>query len=160
MEIEYDDDPARVDRAAVHRWLMTEAYWGRWRGEADIDAGIDGSWRVVGAYRRDTGALVGFARAVSDGVGFAYLADVFVDRSARGHGVGTGLVRTMIDERPGALFRWTLFTGDAHGLYAKFGFAAPDSTAMVRPAGDLRPRTATALASHEDVRPFGASPPP
>ena len=30
--------------------------------------------------------------------------------------------------------RWTLFTNDAHGLYARFGFAAPDATAMVRPA--------------------------
>ncbi|MFJ6652726.1 GNAT family N-acetyltransferase [Microbacterium sp. NPDC091313] len=140
MEIEYDDDPARVPRTRVHAWLMTHAYWGRWRREADIDASIDGSWRVVGAYRRDTGELVGFARAVSDGVGFAYLADVFVDPSMRGQGVGTGLVRAMIDDGPGALFRWTLFTGDAHGLYAKFGFAAPDATAMVRPAGDLRPR--------------------
>ena len=39
----------------------------------------------------------------------------------------------MIDDGPGAQFRWTLFTGDAHGLYAQFGFGAPDSTAMVRP---------------------------
>jgi GNAT superfamily N-acetyltransferase len=140
VEIEYDDDPQRVPRDVVAHWLMTHAYWGRWRGEADIDASIEASWRVVGAYRRDTGALVGFARAVSDGVGFAYLADVFVDPAARGRGVGTGLVRTMIDDGPGALFRWTLFTGDAHGLYAKFGFVAPDATAMVRPAGDLRPR--------------------
>jgi hypothetical protein len=30
--------------------------------------------------------------------------------------------------------RWTLFTSDAHGLYAQFGFTAPDATAMVRPA--------------------------
>lgn len=136
MEIEYDDDPRRVQRDVVRRWLSTEAYWGRWRGDADIDASLDGSWRVVGAYRTDTGELVGCARAVSDGVGFAYLADVFVVAEARGHGVGTGLVRTMIDEGPGALFRWTLFTSDAHGLYAKHGFGAPDETAMVRPAGD------------------------
>ena len=137
MEIEYDDDPRRVQRDVVRRWLSTEAYWGRWRGDADIDASLDGSWRVVGAYRTDTGELVGCARAVSDGVGFAYLADVFVVAEARGHGVGKGLVRTMIDEGPGALFRWTLFTADAHGLYAKHGFGPADETAMVRPAGDL-----------------------
>lgn len=40
----------------------------------------------------------------------------------------------MIDEGPGAAFRWTLFTRDAHGLYEQFGFSAPDQTAMVRPA--------------------------
>ena len=46
---------------------------------------------VVGAYR-PTGELVGFARAVSDGVTFGYLADVFVLSSARGAGLGVALV--------------------------------------------------------------------
>jgi hypothetical protein len=26
-----------------------------------------------------------------------------------------------------------LFTGDAHGLYERFGFAPPDNTCLVRP---------------------------
>ena len=89
--------------------------------------------RVVGVYDGATGRQVGFARAVSDGVNDAYLADVVVDPADRGRGVGTLLVRTMIDDGPGARFRWTLFTDDAHGLYAKFGFETPDRTAMVRP---------------------------
>ena len=71
---------------------------------------------------------------MSDGVNDAYLADVVVDPSARGGGTGKLLVRTMIDDGPGADFRWTLFTGDAHGLHARFGFVAPDATAMVRPS--------------------------
>jgi GNAT superfamily N-acetyltransferase len=71
---------------------------------------------------------------VSDGVNFAYLADVYVEASARGAGLGTAIVRAMVDDGPGRAFRWTLFTNDAHGLYARFGFAAPDATAMVRPA--------------------------
>jgi GNAT superfamily N-acetyltransferase len=129
-----DDDPARVDRDAVWRFLSTAAYWGRWRSRTDFDAQIDGAWRVVGAYD-DSGATVGFARAVSDGVAFAYLADVYVDPGARGHGLGKALVRLMIDDGPGRDFRWTLFTADAHSLYAQFGFTAPDTTAMVRSAG-------------------------
>jgi GNAT superfamily N-acetyltransferase len=130
---EIDDDPARVDRDAVWRYLSTEAYWGRDRSRADVEAQLDGAWRVVGAYDGD-GATVGFARAVSDGVAFAYLADVYVDAAARGAGLGTALVRAMIEDGPGRRFRWTLFTQDAHGLYTRFGFAAPDATAMVRPA--------------------------
>jgi GNAT superfamily N-acetyltransferase len=130
---EIDDDPARVDRDAVWRYLSTEAYWGRNRRRADVEAQLDGAWRVVAAYDGD-GATVGFARAVSDGVAFAYLADVYVDAAARGAGLGTALVRAMIDDGPGRGFRWTLFTQDAHGLYTRFGFAAPDATAMVRPA--------------------------
>lgn len=128
-----DDDPARVDRDAVWRFLSTEAYWGRQRERTDFEAQIDRAWRVVGAYD-DSGATVGFARAVSDGVAFAYLADVYVESAARGHGLGKALVRLMIDDGPGRDFRWTLFTADAHDLYARFGFAEPDATAMVRAA--------------------------
>ncbi|MDQ1083564.1 MULTISPECIES: GNAT family N-acetyltransferase [Microbacterium] len=134
MTFELDDDPARVDRDAVWQWLSTSAYWARWRTRADVEAQLDSAWRVVGAYRVDTGELVGFARAVSDGVSFAYLADVFVLDAYRGNGLGTRIVSRMIDEGPGPHFRWTLFTSDAHGLYRRFGFAEPDRTALVRPA--------------------------
>lgn len=128
--VEIDLDPARVDRDAVWAFLSTDAYWGRDRTRADVEAQLDAAWRVAGAYR--DGELVGFARAVSDGVAFGYLADVFVVPSARGAGVGVALVEAVLagTER----MRWTLFTADAHGLYARFGFAAPDATALVRPA--------------------------
>lgn len=134
MDYDLDDDPTRVQPEVVWQWLSTEAYWGRWRTRADVDAQLAGAWRVVGAYRSDTGEQVGFARAVSDGVAFAYLADVFVLDAHRGHGLGKRLVTRMIDEGPGSRFRWVLFTGDAHGLYEQYGFAAPDDTTMVRPA--------------------------
>lgn len=128
-----DDDPRRVDRDAVWRYLSTEAYWGRWRGRDQVEQQIDGAWRVVGAYD-PAGATVGFGRAVSDGVGFAYLADVYVERAARGRGLGVALVRFMVDDGPGREFRWALHTRDAHGLYARFGFAAPDASYQERPA--------------------------
>lgn len=129
-----DDDPSRIQRDVVWEWLSTQAYWGRWRTREQLETQLDGAWRLVGAYRRDSGEQVGFARAVSDGIGFAYLADVFVLDAHRGHGLGKALVRLMIEDGPGADMRWTLFTGDAHGLYRRFGFAEPDATAMVRPA--------------------------
>lgn len=131
-----DDDPARVDRDAVWRFLSTDAYWGRWRTRADLEKQIAGAWRVVGAYDAG-GRTVGFARAVSDGVAFAYLADVYVDPSTRGLGLGVAIVRFMIDDGPGRDFRWTLHTADAHGLYARFGFAPPDPTYLERPSGGV-----------------------
>ena len=131
--VEADDDPARLDRDWVWRTLSTDAPWHTWRTRADVEAQIDGAWRVVGVYEASTGSQIGFARAVSDGVNDAYLADVIVDRSARGRGAGKLLVQHMVDDGPGAQFRWTLFTADAHGLYARFGFVSPDATAMVRP---------------------------
>jgi GNAT superfamily N-acetyltransferase len=74
----------------------------------------------------------GFARAVSDGIQLAYLADVFVLAEHRGHGLGRRL-EEMVERGPGAAFRWLLHTADAHGLYAQFGFAAPDATLLERP---------------------------
>ena len=133
MPYELDDDPSRIQRDVVWGWLSAEAYWGRWRDRADFEAQLDSAWRLVGVYDR-SGAQIGFARAVSDGVSFAYLADVYVDAAHQGQGLGQRLVACMIDEGPGAGFRWTLFTRDAHGLYERFGFEAPDATAMVRPA--------------------------
>src|SRR5262245_13609666 len=76
--------------------------------------------------------MVGFARAVSDGVALAYLADVYIVNDARGHGLGRRLVQTMVDDGPGAHFRWMLHTADAHGLYAQFGFTRPGETYLGR----------------------------
>ena len=128
-----DDDPARVDLDVVWAFLSEQAYWGRWRTRADVETQVRGAWRVVGAYRADDGAMVGFARAVSDGLQLAYLADVFVLPGHRGSGLGRALVAAMVDGGPGAHFRWLLHTADAHGLYAAFGFAPPDGTLMELP---------------------------
>lgn len=130
IDTEIDTDPARIDRDVVWGYLSTQAYWGRWRTRADVEAQLDSAWRVVGAYRG--AAMVGFARAVSDGVAFGYLADVFVLESARGAGLGKALVEAVLAGTD--RFRWTLFTDDAHGLYARYGFVPADATALVRPA--------------------------
>ena len=135
-----DDDPGRVDLQVVWEFLSTEAYWGRWRRRADVEQQVRGAWRVVGGYRADDGAMVGFARAVSDGVALAYLADVFVLPTHRGHGLGRGLVDVMVDGGPGAEFRWLLHTADAHGLYAASGFSPPDTTLLERRSGRTPPR--------------------
>jgi GNAT superfamily N-acetyltransferase len=133
-DYELDDDPGRIDGDAVWEFLATEAYWGRDRTRADFEAQLGSAWRVVGAYETESGRLVGFARSISDGVAYAYLSDVFVVPAARGRGLGRELVATMIDRGPGAGFRWTLHTSDAHGLYSKFGFGPPDARYMERPA--------------------------
>lgn len=131
-----DDSRDRIDTDAVWRALR-EAYWAKWRSREDVETQIREAWRVIGVYDEETGAQVGFARAVSDGLGFAYLADVIVVEEHRGNGLGKRIVQAMIDDGPGAHFRWTLFTSDAHGLYEQFGFEAPDRTALVRPAPAL-----------------------
>ncbi len=122
----FDDEPARVNVAAVWDFLATQAYWARWRTRDVFEQQLRSAWRVVGAYEQATGDQVGFCRAVSDGCAVAYLADVFVLPAHRGRGLGAGLVREMIEAGPGARFLWMLHTRDAHALYARFGFAPRD----------------------------------
>ena len=129
---EFDDDASRVDADVVWEFV-SQAYWNRGRTRPQFEAQLASAWRVVGVYEAAGGRQVGFARAVSDGVFFAYLADVFILPAARGAGLGKELVATMIDRGPGASFRWTLHTADAHDLYRKFGFTEPGAISMERP---------------------------
>jgi GNAT superfamily N-acetyltransferase len=130
---ELDDDPGRIDRDTVWEFLSTQAYWARYRTRADFEAQLASAWRVVGVYETAVGRQVGFARAISDGVDFGYLSDVFILPAARGAGLGQELVATVIDRGPGAGFRWSLHTSDAHGLYRKYGFTEPGTRYLERP---------------------------
>jgi ribosomal protein S18 acetylase RimI-like enzyme len=120
---ELDDDRARIDVDAVHAFISRESYWGRGRPRERVQRTVDGSTRVVGLYDGDR--QIGFARAVSDGVTVAYLADVYVLPAYRGRGLGLELVREAVDGGGGdwSEVRWLLHTADAQGLYAKLGFA-------------------------------------
>jgi GNAT superfamily N-acetyltransferase len=138
MGYEYSDDAERIDVEAAWDFLSQHAYWGRWRTRADFERQLAGSWRVVGCYDAGSGRMVGFARALSDGVGLAYLGDVYVLPEHRGRGLGKRLVEVMIEEGAGADFRWLLHTADAHGLYERFGFAAPGSSVLERPHASAR----------------------
>lgn len=130
---EVTDDPGRVDVDALWEFLSTEAYWARWRTRTDVERQLASAWRLVSAHGVRTGAMAGFARAWSDGVSSAYLADVYVVRSARGHGLGQRIVEEMLAGEPQSRMRWMLHTSDAHGLYERFGFTAPNTTYRERP---------------------------
>lgn len=120
---ELDDDPSRIDVDAVHAFISHESYWGRGRPRERVERAIRGSLRVVGVYRGED--QVGFARAISDGVTVAYLADVYVLPAFRGRGLGAALVSEILDGDAAALspdVRWLLHTADAQGLYARLGF--------------------------------------
>ena len=128
---ELDDDPARLDRDAIHAYLGGESYWAKGRPRERQDELIDASARVVGLYR--DGAQVGFARAVDcDAAGFVYLADVYVLEECRGRGLGIELVREIVENGPHAGRRWVLHTRDMHALYEKLSFG-PSERLMERP---------------------------
>ena len=125
-----DDDPARIDRVAVHAFI-TQSYWARGRTREVMDELIDVAARVGGLYGPD-GRQLGFARVVSDGLTVSYLADVYVLEEARGRGLGLALVRFTVDDGPLAGTKWILHTRDMHRLYARLGFVAPGERTMER----------------------------
>jgi GNAT superfamily N-acetyltransferase len=127
---ELDDDPARIDPEAVHRYLSEESYWAKGRSRAVQDDLIAGAARVVGLYHASR--QVGFSRTLSDGHTQSYLADVYVLQEHRGRGLGVELVRFSVDEGPFARTKWLLHTADAHGLYRKLGFGEPGEATLER----------------------------
>ena len=114
-------DDALLDVERVHRWLSEDAYWARGRTLETVERSLRHSVNV-GAY--DDGEQVGFLRLVTDRATFAWVCDVYVDHAARGLGVGHLLMAEA--DRLLATYgvrRAMLATADAHGLYARYGFA-------------------------------------
>src|SRR3954447_6917864 len=127
---ELDDDPARIDLAAVTAFL-TDSYWAEGRSEGEQQALNETSARVVGLYR---GAeQVGFARvSYWEDRNVAFLNDVYVLEEHRGQGLGLELVRETVDGFAHRDALWLLRTDDMHALYEKLGFVRPDGKWMVR----------------------------
>ena len=130
------DDPAAVDLDAVHAFL-TASYWSPGIDRGRVARAAAGS--LCATLVAPGGALVGFARAVTDRASFAYLADVFVLDGHTGRGFGRALTRFLLDHPDTqTVRRWMLATRDAHGVYTALGFAPladPSVFLELRPSG-------------------------
>ena len=122
-------DPARVDVVAVHRFLSEGSYWAHGRSLDVQRRAIEHSALLVGAYAGDSGQ-VAFARMVTDLATWAWLCDVYVLPEHRGAGLGSAVVRTIVEHPDVTDVRWQLLaTRDAHELYAKVGYRPLDDPA-------------------------------
>lgn len=100
--------------------------------KADLSADRFDNGRSAGALRRsfessghvvfawDDDRVVGMARLLSDGVCNAYLLDVWTASSHRRRGIGSAMVRHLIDRVPGQ--HVGLQTDDAGAFYRSLGF--------------------------------------
>lgn len=121
-ELLFSTDRARLDIDLIHAFLSRESYWVPGIRRELVERSIANSL-CFGVYA--DARQLGFARVVTDGVGFAYLADVFVVADARGRGLGKRLI-AFVMQHPDLqrVRRFMLATRDAHDLYAKYGFTA------------------------------------
>ncbi|MEI2455122.1 GNAT family N-acetyltransferase [Lysobacter firmicutimachus] len=130
-------DPADIDVGFVHEFLSTRSGWAQGIPRDTVERSIAHSLCFAG---RIGAEQVAFARVISDYATFANLVDVFVLPQYRACGYGKALMQAVLAHpQLQGLRRFTLATADAHGLYARFGFAAPryPHTLMERYAPDI-----------------------
>ncbi|MCK0115650.1 GNAT family N-acetyltransferase [Isoptericola sp. S6320L] len=123
---EFSADPARLDRARVHELLSEHAYWATGRTREAQDAAIAAS-RNYGIYT-PAGEQIAYARAVTDGVTFAWLADVIVDPAHRGRGLGTRIVDGALADLDTLGLKRVLLKAspEARAVYLRAGFTELD----------------------------------
>jgi GNAT superfamily N-acetyltransferase len=132
------DDAALLDLDVIHDFIANQSYWAKGRSRELVERAVAHSL-CFGLYAPG-GAQAGFARMITDFATAAHLQDVFVLPAHRRSGRGTALVAAVLAHpalRP--VRRWTLSTRDAHGLYARFGFAPfpnPENQLMRRVEAD------------------------
>ena len=126
-------DASRLDIDYIHAFL-TESYWARDIPRDVVARAIENSLNF-GLFEGER--QVGFARAITDRAWYAYIADVFVDESYRGKGLGK-LIMEAVTSHPDLqnLRRMMLGTADAHGLYRQFGFTDVDKPERWMERGD------------------------
>ncbi len=84
---------------------------------------MQGTDRTVVAW--DEGRVVGFGRALCDGVSNGYLSMVAVAEDRRGQGIGRELVRRLMGDDPD--ITWTLRAGRGReGFWRKMGFVVSE----------------------------------
>jgi len=129
-DYEIATDRRRLDIGYIHDFLSGRSYWARGIPREVVERSIDHSV-CFGLYHR--GGQVGFARVITDCATVGYLADIFIDETHRGAGLGKWLVMTILDHPSLAGLRtMVLGTRDAHGLYERYGFVTVDGTDLAR----------------------------
>ena len=120
----YSISTERIDLDAVHAFL-SRSFWAEGIPKELV---ARASANSVCFSLFDGSSQVGFARVVTDRATFAYLCDVYVLESHRGRGLGKWLIETVMTHPDlQGLRRFLLVTRDAHGLYARHGFAVADA---------------------------------
>ena len=114
---------SRADYEQVRVFLSEYGWAHRVADTEQFAKMLDNSDRTVLAW--EAGQIIGFARALCDGVSNGLLSMVAVAEDKRGQGIGREMVRRLIGEDAG--ITWTLRAGrGSEGFWRKMGFAASE----------------------------------
>lgn len=116
-------EKTELDIPLIHHVLSEQTTWAKGIPLSVVQRSIENSLCFGGFLG---GAQVAFARVISDYATFANVVDVFVLPEHRGRGYSKALMSAVLAHpQLQGLRRMMLATGDAHGLYAQYGFTAP-----------------------------------
>jgi ribosomal protein S18 acetylase RimI-like enzyme len=128
--IRFCDRSANLDLHQLQALLNKSAFWAVDRQIEDLKIAVDRSEPVVSIW--DNNKLVGFARAISDGVYRATIFDVVIDCDYQQLGLGRRLVETVLAHPcMQRVERIYLTTTHHQGFYERLGFVVNGSTTMV-----------------------------
>jgi len=114
---------SEFDTGLIHRFLSEQSSWAKGISRELVQRSIANSLCFAGFLGNEQ---IAFARVISDYATFANLVDVFVLPEHRGKGYSKTLMAAVFAHPDlQGLRRFTLATGDAHGLYAQYGFTSP-----------------------------------
>lgn len=104
--------------------LFAGAWWAAERESAAVERMLAGSDVVVGLADGDTGPLIAFARAITDGAFLAVVLDVIVDPARRGMGLGSRLLAELLarPELDGVESIELVCQPELVDFYRRFGF--------------------------------------
>ncbi|MEH7245815.1 GNAT family N-acetyltransferase [Neobacillus niacini] len=124
-------DKQYLDTNVIHKFLSVESYWAKGISLEKVKKSIEKSSICFGMYdgnpEKGDAKQIGFVRAVTDFVRFAWIMDVFVLPEYRGKGLSKWMMETMIGESElKDVRKMMLCTYDAHGLYEQYGFQTLD----------------------------------
>ncbi len=117
-----------VDARDVVGLYRTQGWWPE--REAARVAEVLTAGPAVGAWRDQQ--LVGFARAVTDGVFRAYLEDLVVSPDFRGRGIGHLLVRRLVNLLPPTAITSLFCAPELADFYVKEGFGSTSQVVLHR----------------------------
>jgi N-acetylglutamate synthase-like GNAT family acetyltransferase len=113
------------DYEAVQTFLAENGWAARVSDVERFRRMIDGADRTVVAL--DDGRVVGFARALCDGVSNGYISMVAVAQDLRQQGIGRRLVEHLMQGDDGGDITWVLRAGhDSRGFWERLGFTSSD----------------------------------
>ena len=124
ITLDFLRDPTHEDKSRILSIYHHQKWWPETVTDPDrIDRIIRGSHCYVVA--RDEKEIIGMGRALSDGVGDAYLHDITVVKNHRCQGIGQRIVDMIVARLKNDGITWIGLIAEKGSptLYQKFGFA-------------------------------------